>query len=232
MRFTNVLGDHLNHTNSTLAQRFIKSLLVSMLCVPVLALAFSELNEAQTWVYDTPHLANTTAGQNISYRYESRLGGQDPISDSVNLSITKDYADGRRDVSIEFLSAERRLPFPDFEAFKGNPVVIATLEHIAQNLSVQSGGGVVYFRNRIRDGLAGVVEISPGSSKHDNTDIATTTLTFKPFQDDPRVGQQPEYSNATFSVTFSEAVPGNLVAVSVESSAAGEFFFSQGIRIE
>lgn len=205
---------------------------VVLLATSLQARAFTELNEAQTWVYDTPHLANTTAGQTIHYRYQQRLAEQEPVSDSVRLAINAAGTEGRRDVSVDFLTDERHLPLPDFQDFSGNPVIIATLEHIAQNLSAQSGGGTLYFRNRIRDGLAGAVDIETGSETLDGDTIAVTTLSFAPFTDDPRVGQQPAYRDALFSLTFSEAVPGKLVAVSVESAADEQFYFSYGIRIE
>lgn len=222
---------YINHLK-TLKTGFQFMLFVSLgLMINASAVAFDELNEAQTWVYDTAHLSNTTEGQVIEYQYKNRMATEKPIEDLVSLSIAKTHDEGKRDVSVEFLTDERRLPLPEFKAFRGNPVIIATLEHIAQNLAEQSGGGVLYFRNRIRDALATDVAISEEKSTINSAKVDTTTLRFKPFTDDPRVGQQPEYSNAEFTIVFSDAIPGGVVSVGVESTSENDFFYSQIIDI-
>ncbi|MBX2885467.1 MAG: hypothetical protein KTR32_36270 [Granulosicoccus sp.] len=224
---------YLNTSIQTLGRAPVAALLLTLgMTFGAPSLAFNELNEAQTWIYDTAHLANTTEGQVIEYRYENQIKGQETIEDSVSLSVAKTYDEGKRDVSLEFLSDARRLPFPDFTAFRGNPVIIATLEHIAQNLAEQSGGGVLSFRNRIRDGLVKEVAISQENSQLNDASIDTTVLRFRPFIDDPRVGRQPEYSNAEFSIAFSEAVPGGVVSVAVESTTDKDFFYRQTVSIK
>jgi len=192
--------------------------------------AFDQLTEAQTLIYDTPHLVGTTAGQTINYTYSSDVADAEKISDAVKLTVTREYDDERRDLSLTFLNGERNLAFPDFTAFRGNPVIIAMLEHIAQDLAERTGGGTLYFRNRIRDGLAGDVKVT--TEANTDSENTSTTVSFKPFVDDPHIGGDAQYANAEFSIELSEKVPGTVIAVEVRSASATEFFYHQKIAVQ
>jgi hypothetical protein len=129
-------------------------LLLTLLTYP--AQGFETLTEAQSLIYDRPHLANTTEGQAIGYSYEGADSRNPSISDSATLTITRALEEGRRDVVIDFLSDERHLKLPPLNGFRGNPIIMAMLEHIATTLSAETGGSALYFRNRIQIGRAHV----------------------------------------------------------------------------
>ena len=204
---------------------------------PGAALAFEDLNEAQSLVYDSAHLATLSEGDEVRYRYASSRAGQDPVEDVATLQVEGESDAERRDVTLDFLSEERHLALPRFDGYRGNPVLIAMLEHIAQSLSATNGGGALYYRNRIRDGLAGEsVEIASGNASLGETDIGTTSLEFEPFRGDAYLGARPGVGDARFRIVFSDDVPGGVVSVGassgeLESGASDAVPFDYELRL-
>ena len=190
---------------------------ILLLIAPISVSAFDELNEPQTLIYDTDHLGKTVEGSAITYSYELQREGEESVVDKVTLSITKERQENRRDVSVKFLSGEYKLHLPDFDNYRGNPVIIGMLEHLAQSMGYDTGGGALYFRNRIRDQLAGN-EVVIKKSEADGIagageKIRLTEFSFAPLHNDPYVLDRPELTESTITVTFSEDVPGHLVSI-------------------
>ncbi len=195
--------------------------------------AFDQLTPAQNLVYNKTHLINTQAGQQITYRYQSQVSDDDIVNDRVLLSIVKSHDDDKRDVVLDFLSAERHVAFPDFNGFRGNPVIIAMLEHVAQSFGRETGGGVLYFRNRIRDALArDSTEVEETAANFGTTTVAATRVSFSPFADDQYLAEKPEYTSARFSIILSEKIPGGVAAVTVKSVRGDTTFFEREIAFE
>lgn len=187
--------------------------------------AFEKLSEAQSWVYDRSHLANTSGGQVLIYGYSGADDGAPIENDKTTLSVMAEHDDGRRDVELEFLTGEQNLPLPPFTGFRGNPIIIAMLEHIAQSMSAQTGGGALYFRNRIRDALASSeVTISESKTTYDSEEHKATTLTFFPFKSDEYLGTHPVFKESKFTIQISDDIPGGVVGVVVSASDGDEMF--------
>ena len=178
------------------------------------ALAFEELNEPQKLIYDTNHLANTSAGNLIAYDYSFlNSANSEKIEDKVTLLIEQERDDAYRDLSIEFLSDERKLHLPDFKNHRGNPVIIGMLEHLAQTMGQQTGGGALYFRNRIKDKLA---DDNLEILKRDNK----SEFSFAPFKNDPYVANRITITESVITIAFSPDVPGQLLSIEYVSGPA------------
>jgi hypothetical protein len=211
----------------------IRAVLIGLLVASATTHAFEQLTPAQNLVYGRSHLSNTRAGQQILYRYHSQKSADDNVNDRVLLSITKSHDDDKRDVVVDFLSADRHMILPDFNEFRGNPVIIAMLEHIAQSLGRETGGGVLYFRNRIRDALADSrTSIEEITMDYGATTVAATRVSFAPFINDSYLAEKPEYTGATFSILLSEEIPGGVVGVAVKSGQNDAVFFVREIVFE
>ena len=206
------------------APRALPSVLLGavLLCAPT-AHAFEdeELNAAQVLIYDTPHLAGTDAGQEIAYAWTETGGADGALEDRATLEVTAAHEDGRRDVTLDFLTGERRLELPAFEGWRGNPVLMATLERFAQDFATAGGGGALYFRNRMRDALADAPSTEDVELDWAGGTVAGTRIEFAPFVDDPYVGSRPGLADATVRLALSDAVPGGVLAAAVESSGDG-----------
>jgi len=183
------------------------------------ARAFEKLSEAQSWIYDRSHLANTSQDQVLSYVYAAIDDASAIVSDEASLSITGTHEDGRRDVEIDFLSDERHIALPAFPGYRGNPVIIAMLEHIAQSISSQTGGGALYFRNRIRDALASEnVELVKQTISYNDSELDATRLTFSPFTSDQYLGGNELMRQTQFNIDLSDDVPGGVFRIQAASS--------------
>lgn len=178
------------------------------------ALAFEELNEPQKLIYDTNHLEKTSTGNSIAYDYSYlNRTNDEKIDDKVILLINQERDDAYRDLSIEFLSDERKLHLPDFKNHRGNPVIIGMLEHLAQTMGQQTGGGALYFRNRIKDKLA-------DDSLEILTSDARSEFSFAPFKNDPYVADQIAITESVITIAFSRDVPGQLLSIEYVSGPA------------
>ncbi|MCP4764843.1 MAG: hypothetical protein GY875_01080 [Gammaproteobacteria bacterium] len=211
----------------------LQALLIGLLIASATAHAFEQLSPAQNLVYGRAQLSNTLAGQQILYRYRSQNSAGDIVNDRVLLSITKSHDDGKRDVVLDFLSADRHMILPDFNGFRGNPVIIAMLEHIAQSFGRETGGGVLYFRNRIRDALAdSSTSIEEITVDYGVTKIAATRVSFAPFINDSYLAEKPEFTGTTFSIVLSEEIQGGVVGVAVKSGQNDVANFEREIVFE
>lgn len=211
-----------NHGSSMdkIATPFFCSLFFWLLAFPFNVGAFEELNEPQTLIYDTDHLGKTTEGSTIIYAYEKLQADEAALEDEVVLSIKKARDDNRRDVSVKFLSGDIKLHLPDFDNYRGNPVIIGMLEHLAQSMGYDTGGGALYFRNRIRDQLANKnVTINKRTDDQIIADqkIPVSEFSFAPLENDPYVANKPDMTESTITLIFSEEVPGHLVSIAYVS---------------
>lgn len=202
----------------------ILTLLVALLFAGQ-ASAFDKLTEAQSLIYDSGHLANTEKGQILSYSYSGQDNDLPGVSDKASLSIMATHDDGRRDVEIDFLSEERHLPLPPFSGYRGNPVIIAMLEHIAQSISSQTGGGALYFRNRIRDALASEdVQLEEQTITYLDDEFTATRITFYPFVDDDHIAENALVRQSQFSIDLSDDIPGGVYRIVAIASRDAEVF--------
>ncbi|MGQ7847706.1 hypothetical protein ACUNV4_24650 [Granulosicoccus sp. 3-233] len=209
--------------------RFSAVVLLSVLLCLGPANAFDQLSQAQSLIYDTSHLANTHEGQQIDYRYESIDTGDARLQDKTTLTVSKTLPEDRRDVEVNFLSAERHMALPPFQGYRGNPVIIAMLEHIAQSMGSDTGGGALYFRNRIRDALADAeLTVEESEASYAGSQLNTRKLTFRPFMNDTFLGGDSSfYRNTEFSIRFSDQVPAGVLAITVHAESDEALFHRQ-----
>lgn len=214
----------------------------AVLCLAVLAglsgashaRAF-DLTPAQTLVYDSAHLTNTHAGDTVAYRYRSESLSTDPFEGDVTLEIRGEEEGDRRHVSIDFLSGERHMNLPDFDGYRGNPVIIATLEQFAQTFSAETGGGTLYFRNRLRNALAAKdVELINARADYAGESVQTTEVTLRPFVGDAHVGANPRYRDTTVAIVISDSVPAGVLRIEASSVSAddGTPYFTHTLTVE
>lgn len=190
--------------------------------------AFEDLTEAQSWIYDRNHLSNTSQGQIVEYHFVSSNNLNDELQDTAKLTIQAEPDEDRRDVTLDFLTDDRRLSLPDFKGFRGNPVVIAMLEKVAQDMGEETGGGVLYFRNRIRDALASdAVILHTENSDFNSESVETTKLTFYPFKNDNYLVSTPLLKETAFEISLSDAVPGSVLAIHVLAESSDQRFLRQ-----
>ncbi|MFK7893202.1 MAG: hypothetical protein AB8B63_20475, partial [Granulosicoccus sp.] len=193
--------------------------------LPAISYGFDELTPAQAWIYDKGHLANTQEGESLTYDYTALSAEVPVIEDVASLSVTASHEGGKRDVKVTFLNGDNAMLLPPFRGYRGNPMIIAMLEHIAQSMSKETGGGALYFRNRIRDSLASdAVEMQEYEMEYQDQKVPATVLTFYPFKQDQYLNESPEMKEARFQIELSDDVPGGLYRVEVSTQGEDKLF--------
>ena len=201
-------------------------------CCSAQAHAFQTLTDVQKLVYDTSHLENTRVNDVIEYHYQANLLDGEQLDDKIVLTVTAETDEQRRDVSINFLSGEQQLHLPDFPGYRGNPVIIAMLEHLAQKLGQETGGGVLYFRNRIRDALSDKsVVIESAAAEYQSKEISGQLVSLRPFKNDPYLGAHPEYLSTEIKLILSEMVPGGVIAISMQGGLEKADEFTRELKL-
>lgn len=183
------------------------------------ASAFDELKPAQKLVYEKSHLANTNANQKLHYSFDISGTAVEPVTDKVTVNVGKEVDAERRDVAMDFLSEDRQITFPDFEAYRGNPVIIATLEYSAQLVGRESGGGTLYFRNRIRDAMAQDLEVKETKFELNDETFNSDSISFEPFKKDANLAPMslPQFERLVYTITISDDIVGGVVQISMQS---------------
>lgn len=176
---------------------------------------------------------NTKDGQSINYAYHSDMDENKTVDDVVTLNITAEVDEERRDVEIDFLTDERHLILPPFPAYRGNPVLMAMLEHVVREVGEDTGGGALYFRNRIRDELASEnVSVKEQEISVNENKIDATVLQFQPFQKDKMISSDSIYADAVFTITLSDTVPGGIVDIGISAGPKAQSAFSRQLTIK
>ncbi len=99
------------------------------------------------------------------------------------------------------------------------------LEHIAQSMSAKSGGGALYFRNRIRDAIASKdVELEEHTVGYQNNEYLATRLTVYPFLEDQHLGADDVLRQARINIDLSDDVPGGVISVNVSARKDDQVF--------
>lgn len=202
--------------------------------LPLAATAFDELSPAQTLIYDTTHLEDTMRGDELAYRYRRDEADADPVEGEVTMTVVEETDAVRRKLKLDFLSGEHRMPLPEFDGYRGNPVIIVMLEHVSRELAAITGGGALYFRNRIRDALADPeLRIEPRRDRLGEREIASRHLVFSPFVGDPYLQRWPALAAAVFDLALSEEVPGDVLAMEVNAAdQADSPFFRASLHLD
>lgn len=209
---------------------FATGCLLVLCAMPVSA--FEQLTAAQALIYDTGHLGNTHEGEIIKYHFTATDSAGDNITDVATLTIAKALPEGRRDVELNFLTDNRHLPLPAFPAYRGNPIIIAMFEHVAQTMGSATGGGTLYFRNRIRNALADKnIIVASGTAQYAEQAVETSNISFSPFTNDTNLDKTSVLRDSVFTVRFSDSVPAGVVAIEVKAHS-GEQQFSRILSLE
>ena len=193
-----------------------------------------ELNDAQKLIYATNHLEGLEKGTQLCYEYIKDSNVDEGFTDTATLSVAQEHDDHRKDLNLTFLSGDREIPFDPFSRFRTNPVIMAVLERDVREMSRMTGGGTLYFRNRVREEMARDPEIKSVEIEHNGEEIEVKQIQFKPFVNDPMVDSFKDFQQKTYSIYLTDEVPGSVLRVNIvtPSAAGGEPLISETLSLE
>jgi hypothetical protein len=183
------------------------------------------LSPAQTALFDSDHLKSIVSPTVVQYSFTEDAGAES-FSDSVAIGI-EPRADGSKDVRVDFLSGDRRMPFEPVAGFHGNPVLMFFLEHDVAEMSKATGGSKLYFRNRIRQAFLDRAEVQSISFPFQGREERGTDITLTPFRNDPMIARFESFREKSYRFILADAVPGAIYQIRTLVPAGGA---AQGTR--
>jgi hypothetical protein len=175
---------------------------------------------AQDALFSTPHLANIEKPTTLHYAYKHQGTLEQAYDDVVDVTITAVSADGRKNISFNYLSDKHHQDFPPVEGFRGNPIIMMFLEYDVMRLSQQTGGSTLYFRNRVRDSFVDRATAEATTVSFGGKDIAATRITMQPFLQDPLRARFEKFAEKTYEFLLAPEVPGGVYSMRVLTPGA------------
>jgi hypothetical protein len=169
------------------------------------------LSAAQIALFESDHLAEIKSPTTLDYTFQHV--GSEPYEDSVALLVSEVHDDGSKDVSVEFLTGERRMELSPVTRFHGNPLIMYFLEWDVRGMGKVTGGSALYFRNRIREGFVDQAEIADASIIVNGHSEPATAITLQPFRHDPGIERYAAFRDKSYRFVLSQAVPGRVYEI-------------------
>jgi hypothetical protein len=120
------------------------------LVLPASSFAAQDFSAAEKAIFMADQLSNVRPPSTLRYSFHKAGSLEAGYDDTVAVTLSK-QADGSCCASKgEFLSGERKVPLPEIDNAKANPVILYFLEHDIREMHRLTKGSENYFRKRIR----------------------------------------------------------------------------------
>ncbi len=168
----------------------------------------NELSPANRALFTNRHLDSIKSPTVLVYDFQKTGSLEEGFKDTVEAEITGIEDGGGKDLSFHFLSGDNHIEFRDFVDYAGNPVFMLFLERDVREMQRINRGNALYYRNRIRNALAGSATVTPTTFAMDGKTLKGTEIRIQPYADDPDIDRYPRFKNKTYSFVLSDEVPG------------------------
>jgi hypothetical protein len=123
-------------------------------------------------------------------------------------------------VDPEFLTGPRNLPYPAARGFRGNPLLLFALDRDARELASATGGGMHWFRQRIRQAFAEAAEERATEVVLDDRRVPAREFRIVPFGGEARARR---FQARRYAFVLAEAVPGGIHTIRSDTPAGDGF---------
>ena len=176
------------------------------------------LSPAQVVLFETPHLRNVTQAGTLAYDFVR--DGVAGFSDTVAVHVRRVNPNGTKDLAFDYLSGPRRVQFPELDGFRGNPVLMHTLERDTVAMKEALGVSSNYFRNKIRESFVSAT-VSDATYMLDGKPVPARVVVVRPFEGDTRLQRMASVQAKTYTFVLCDAVPGTVAEIRIEMPADG-----------
>ena len=194
---------------------------LSCLCAPARAQAPADdlrpLSPAQVALFETPHLRNVDRPETLDYGFTRE--GPGGFTDTVALHVRQVNSDGTKSLAFDYLTGERRVRFPELDNFRGNPLLMLTLERDVNEMKEAVGLSTSYFRNKIREAFVTGAAIADGTFELDGAAVPARVITVQPFAGEARLERIPSLQAKRYVFVLADAVPGTLAEIRIDTPA-------------
>ena len=175
------------------------------------------LSPAQVALFETPHLRNVNRAETLDYGFTRE--GPGGFTDKVALHVRRVNPDGTKSLAFDYLTGERRVWFPELDNFRGNPLLMLTLERDVNEMKEAVGLSTSYFRNKIREAFVTGATIADGTFDLKGAAVPAQVITVQPFTGDARLERIPSLQAKRYTFVLADAVPGTLAEIRIDIPA-------------
>jgi hypothetical protein len=191
------------------------------LVLPASSFAAQDFSAAEKAIFMADQLSNVRPPSTLRYSFHKAGSLEAGYDDTVAVTLSK-QADGSCCASKgEFLSGERKVPLPEIDNAKANPVILYFLEHDIREMHRLTKGSENYFRKRIRMTVYQGATVVPASFRYEGKTVAGQEISFKPYLDDPNRYRYEKLADKEYRFLLSDAVPGGVLGIRTRIAAAG-----------
>ncbi len=191
------------------------------------------LSPAQLALFETPHLRNVDHPETLDYGFVR--DGAAGFTDKVALHVTRVNPDDTKDLSFDYLTGEHHVQFPELDHFRGNPLLMLTLERDVDEMREAVGLSASYFRNKIREAFVTGATVRDATFVLAGSSMPAREITVQPFKGDPRLGRIQSLQDKSYTFVLADGVPGTVaeirIAVPADAAMAAPAFSQRTIFI-
>ena len=170
---------------------------------------------AQRLLYASNHLQSVGASEVLHYTFSRQGSLERPFDDKASMTVDAVRPDGKKNLTVDFLSGDHHIDMPPFSGFNGNPMLIVFLEHDVKEMSDFTKGSTLYFRNRIRDAFATAekASITPTTVTVDGKSVQAKLLVLEPYVGVPEIERFRKFEHKSYQFVVGDGVPGGIYSI-------------------
>ena len=192
-------------------------LIAAVMCTALTPVSFGQENisDVEKRVFMTDHLKNVTPPTTLNYQFTKSGSLEKGLEGKVSLALKAPKNGLGKDCHVEFLSGESQFKgVPDMiENATGNPVILAFLERDLIEMKRLTRGQPNYYRKRLRMAMAERAKAKAVTVNFSGKDVAANEIFLTPFEEDPARSRYEKFSNKSYTITLSDAVPGGVYKI-------------------
>lgn len=170
---------------------------------------------AQRLLYATNHLKAVGVSDVLNYNFQRQGTLDAPFDDKASLTVSSVGDDGKKTLTVDFLSGDRHIDIPPLAGFNGNPILMVFLEHDVKEMSDFTKGSTLFFRNRIRDAFATAekAKITPTTVTVDGKSVPAKLLVLEPYVGVAEVDRFRKFEHKSYQFVIGDDVPGGIYSI-------------------
>ena len=172
------------------------------------------LSPAQILLFETQHLQNVTRAGTLGYAYVR--DGAAGFADTVAVHIRQINPDGSKNLSFDYLTGLHQVVFPELDHFRGNPLLMLTLERDVADMKDQVGLSTSFFRNKLRQAFVDRAAVTDGTFMLNGAAVPAKVVTVRPFTDEARLERISQLQAKTYTFVLSDQVPGTIAEIRID----------------
>lgn len=173
------------------------------------------LSPAQVALFETSHLQNVSQPETLEYSYV-REGGVN-VTDTVDVDVKQVNPDGTKNLSFRYLTGERQVQVPALDHFRGNPLLMLTLERDTLEMKEAVGLSSSFFRNKVRESFVTDAVMRDASFDLDGHTVPAREITVRPFEHEQRLSRLPSLQAKSYTFVLADAVPGGVAQIVIST---------------